>query len=84
MEKKGLSGNMGKTKLIVSGSNLDVLKKSGKYPFGVCQTGVGRNAIHCGDCRQWVHKKCSCIKVSDFESQLKMCALSKLSLLKAD
>ena len=64
MEKKGLRVNMGKTKLMVSGSNLDVLRKSGKYPCGVCQAGVGRNAIQCGGCRQWVHKKCSGIKGS--------------------
>ena len=64
MEKKGLRVNMGKTKLMVSGSNLDVLRKSGKYPCGVCQAGVGRNAIQCGGCRQWVHKKCSGIKNS--------------------
>ena len=64
MEKKGLRVNMGKTKLMVSGSNLDVLKKSGKYPCGACQAGVGRNAVQCGGCRQWVHKKCSGIKGS--------------------
>ena len=57
MEKKGLRVNMGETKLMVSGSNLDVLKKSGKYPCGVCQAGMGRNAIQCGGCRQRVHKK---------------------------
>ena len=62
MEKKGLKVNMGKTKLMVSGSNLDVLIKSGKYSCGVCQAGLGRNVIKCGGCRQWVHKKCSGIK----------------------
>ena len=62
IEKKGLRVNMGKTKLMVSGLNLDVLRKSGKYPCGVCQAGMGRNAIQCGDCRQWVHKKFSGIK----------------------
>ena len=62
MEKKGLRVNMSKTKLIVSVSNLDMLRKSGKYPCGVCQAGVGRNAIQCGSCRQWVHKKCSGLK----------------------
>ena len=57
MEKKGLRVNMGKTKTMESGINLDVLKKSGKYPCGVCQSGVGSsNAIF------WVHKKCSGIK----------------------
>ena len=63
MEKKGLCVNMGKTKIMESGINLDVLKKSGKYPCGVCLTGVGRtNAIQCDGCERWVHKKCSGIK----------------------
>ena len=60
MEKKGLRVNMGKTKIMESGINLDVLKKSGKYPCGVCLTGVGStNAIQCDACERWVHKKCS-------------------------
>ena len=29
----------------MSGINLDLLKESGKDPFGACQTGVGSNAI---------------------------------------
>ena len=63
MEKKGLRVNMGKTKIMESGINLDVLKKSGKFPCGVCQSGVGSsNAIFCGGCKRWVHKKCSGIK----------------------
>ena len=63
MEKRGLRVNMGKTKIMESGINLEVLKKSGKYPCGVCQSGVGSsNAIFCGDCKRWVHKKCSGIK----------------------
>ena len=66
MEKKGLRVNMGKTKIMESGINLDVLKKSGKYPCGVCQSGVGSsNAIFCGGCKRWVHKKCSSIKGPD-------------------
>ena len=64
MEKKGLRVNMGKTKLMSSGSNFDVLEKSGKYSSDVCQASVGRNAIQCEGCRQWVHKKCSGIKDS--------------------
>ena len=31
---------------------------------GVCQTGVGRNAVFCGGCLSWIHKKCSGIKFS--------------------
>ena len=54
---------MGKTKIMESGINLDVLKKSGRYPCGECQSGVGSsNAIFCGGCKRWVHKKCSGIK----------------------
>ena len=63
MEKKGLRVNMGKTKIMESGINLDVLKKSGKYSCGVCLPGVGStNAIQCDGCESWVHKKCSGIK----------------------
>ena len=37
--------------------NLDVLKKSGKYPCGVCLTGVGStNVILCDGCERWVQK----------------------------
>ena len=53
-DKKGLRVNMQKTKIMESGINLDVLKKSGKYPCGVCQSGVGSsNAIFYGGCKRW-------------------------------
>ena len=75
MEKKGLRVNMGKTKIMESGINLDVLKKSGKYPCGVCLTGVGRtNAIQCDGCESWVHKKCSGIKGRLLRESEFMCA----------
>ena len=50
---------MGKTKIMVSGLDLDLLKKSGKNPYGVCQKGVCSNAISCGGCLCWIHKKCN-------------------------
>ena len=63
MEKKGLRVNMGKTKIMESGINLDVLKKSEKYSCGVCLPGVGStNAIQCDSCERWEHKKFSGIK----------------------
>ena len=34
---------------MVSGINLDLLKESGKDPFGVCQTGVCSNAFSMTD-----------------------------------
>ena len=61
--EKGLRVNMGKTKIMESGIHLDLLKKSGKYPCGVCLTVVGStNAILCDGCERRVHKKCSGIK----------------------
>ena len=63
MEKRGLRMKMGKTKIMESVINLDVLKKSGKYPCGVCLTGIGSiNEILCDGCERSMHKKCSCIK----------------------
>ena len=59
MQNKGLRVNMKKTKFLVSGIGLDVLKNSGKYPCAVCRSGVGNNSIECSQCKMWVHKKCS-------------------------
>ena len=50
---------MGKTKIMVSGVNLQTLKDSGKYSCSVCRKGVGSNSIYCAGCSHWVHKKCS-------------------------
>ena len=47
---------------MVSGLDLDLLKKFGKDPCGVCQKGLGSNAISCGGCFCWIHKKCNGIK----------------------
>ena len=64
MAKKGCFANEhGKYKIMVGGLDLDLLMRSGKVTFGVCQKGVGSNAIlSCGDCLRWIHKKCSDIK----------------------
>ena len=62
IKKMGLQVNMGKTKNMVSGLDLDLLKKFGKDPCSVCQKGVGSNAISCGDCLCWIHKKYNGIK----------------------
>ena len=48
IKKMGLQVHIGKTKIMVSGLDLDLLKKFGKDPCGVCQKGVGNNAISCG------------------------------------
>ena len=62
MEQKGLRVNMKKTKFLISGTGLNVLKDSGKFPWAVCRKGVGANSINCSRCQHWVHKKCSGIQ----------------------
>ena len=62
MEAKGLRVNAAKTKVMICGSGLDVLPKSGKHPCAVCRTGMGSNSILCGGCSLWVHRKCSGLK----------------------
>ena len=62
MEKKGLKVNIPKTVFMISGTGLDVLKDSGRYPCSVCRKGVGANSIYCTGCAHWVHKKCSGIR----------------------
>ena len=51
--------NAGKTKVMICGTDLDLLQSSGEYPCAVCRTGVGNNSIYCNGCKLWVHKKCS-------------------------
>ena len=51
MEDKGLRVNVGKTKLMVSGPNLNPIHDSGKHPCGVCRQGVSRNSIFCKGCK---------------------------------
>ena len=62
IKKMGLQVNMGKTKIIVTGLDMVLLKKFGKYPCGVCQKRVGSNAISCGGCLCRIHKKGNGIK----------------------
>ena len=62
IESKGMRVNMGKTKIMISGRNLNSLRDSGKHPCGVCRKGVGVNSIWCDGCCSWIHKKCSGIK----------------------
>ena len=38
--------NIGETKIMVGGLDLDLLQRSGKVPCGICQKGVGSNAFY--------------------------------------
>ena len=55
MEKKGLKVNIPKTVFMISGTGLDVLKDSGRYPYpcSVCRKGVGADSIYCTGCAHW-------------------------------
>jgi len=64
MESKGMSVNMNKTKVMISGVRQKVRQKAVRWPCGVCSKGVGRNSLQCTTCQKWVHKKCSGIKGS--------------------
>ena len=59
LEAKDVRVNMRKTKIMISGVELQTLRDSGKYPCSVCRKGVGSNSIYCSGCLHWVHKKCS-------------------------
>ena len=61
-ELKGLRVNMGKTKVMISGPNLDLLKDTGRHPCGVCRKCAGANSILCSACSHWVHHGCSDVK----------------------
>ena len=62
IERKGLRVIIKKTKLMVWGPGLDLLRDSGAFPFAVCRSGVGVNSIQSSQCMYWVHKKCSGVR----------------------
>ena len=51
-----------KTKVMVCGNHLNMLKKSGCFLCSVCFNGVGCNWIFFEGCKNWVHKKCCGIR----------------------
>ena len=59
---KGLKVNMKKTKVLYSRYVVSQKEKS-RFLCGVCNAGVGRNSILCNKCTQWIHHKCTNIKV---------------------
>ena len=59
MEQRGLKVNIEKTKLLVSGKAMETRRETGRYPCGVCGSGVRDNSILCTQCNKWVHKRCS-------------------------
>jgi len=52
-----------KTKVMINGERQKRMQKFARWPCGVCGS-VGSNTIQCTSCQQWLHKKCSGIKVA--------------------
>ena len=61
LESKGLKLNVRKTKVpkLKCKAGSGTVEKSGKWPCGVCNKGVGNNSILCTKCGKWIHKRCS-------------------------
>ena len=62
MVLKGLKVYLKKTKLMVSGPRLGLLRDSGAFPCAVCRSGVGVNFIECLKCKHLVHKKGNAVR----------------------
>lgn len=66
-----LKVNKKKSKKIATGKKIENNMEVGRYPCGVCGSGVGANSIWCCVCDRWCHKRCSGLrslkKVVDFE-----------------
>ena len=60
MENKGLRVNMKKTRILISGSGLDLLKSFDKFPWEVCCKGVGVSTqlgvlhANCSELSKWL------------------------------
>jgi hypothetical protein len=63
-EAKDFKVNIGKTKVMLSCNEPREVSEPGRWPCGVCRTGVGSNSVECTRCAKWVHKKCSDVKGS--------------------
>ena len=62
-ESKGLTANLGKTKVMVStGITQDGLSKSKVDPCGVCSLRVKTNSVLCVQCGKWIHGRCAGVK----------------------
>ena len=59
LESKGLKVNVGKTMVMKYKAGSGTGEKSGKWPCGVCNKGVGNNSILCTKCGKWIYKRCS-------------------------
>ena len=63
-ESKGLKVNLGKTKVMVSGSiTKDGMSKSNVDPCGICSLILKANSVLCLLCGKWIHGRCAGVKM---------------------
>ena len=58
VERRGLTVNLEKTKMMVNGGDVGDVLRVGRYPCGVCGCGVRANSFLCTACGKWCHKRC--------------------------
>ena len=63
MEAKGFKVNIGKMKVMASGKTCGEVEITGKWPCVVCRKSVRVNSIPCTMCAEWIHQKCSGVRV---------------------
>ena len=61
LEGKGLTVNVGKIKMVVSGTEVGIVL-SKTDPCGKCGKKVGSNAVCCTQCAKWIHGRCTKMK----------------------
>ena len=61
MKDKGLKVNVGKTKMMVSGTEGEI-RSSKIDPCGICGNRVRSNAVCCTQCMKWIYERCSKMK----------------------
>ena len=60
-ETKGLKLDLGKTKVVVSGAEVEV-SVSKVDPSGICGKRVMANSVLSVKCRKWIHERCAKVK----------------------
>ena len=61
MEDKGLKVNVGKTTMMVSGTEGEIVLSKIDL-CGICGKSVGSNAVCCAHCMKWIHGRCTKMK----------------------
>ena len=61
LEDKGLKMNVGKTKMMVSGTEGEIVV-SKIDPCGICGKRIGSNAVCCTQCTKWIRERCTKMK----------------------